>query len=923
MRKSVGGPIFGWIFAIFAAFLLSRVTHHTAVEVTGTVLASYACYLLSTSYIGASGVLSLVIFGICMGKWRHGSVSPTVQVALYQVWSWLVFIANTLLFIICGVICCRGLFLNSDISGQDFGYCILLWCILQLTRFVAVALSLPLSRLFGYTLSWREIIMMSAAGLRGAISLFLALLTALEPGLDPAVTSKIVFHTSGIVLLTNIVNGCASKWLVRALRLSEEALEDRLLMEEAMRQLQLRLEAEAQRMKTEEVYAFLDVEETLASCWRRASAALSPLPVSSSQWETALTVRCLNALKLEYERLYQQSLLSISALDQMTAACDAGVDRAQFSVFVSAIERALRLSWWQVWLYESRLTARVPLLLRLVEGMLQSHHQRGMEVVTSVAHSLSLCYQVIDAFASLSCVDQQMRERVAQAVSDYHRSMLQRVADMRAAFPAAARELQQLRAFLSLSVFQQREAVNLKFSGLLTGTQWKQVDLGIDLKSQERERKRPALGYEQSSLHVLESSPLLAGTEGVERERKKRKGRWRAVQAGSVMSRAGVDVDGISLIIRGLVTVDHRQLHGHSLTRNRFASLVTTSVHPVQSNAVLISPLEFDGLMSSQPSASSFPPSPRIGSTRPLITKRSTGDMVGVYAAMTGRPALITCTAVTTVEAFFLPISALLPAAGSAAGSSSHLEALWRKAAADVILSCFQSQLRGPLLSSTPATPSHASDTVLVQRIVESARLLSASELPFLWSPRRHRALLLLHGTLAMAVTAEQRVTLHAPAWVEPSAREEKAGAVVHMHAARGAQLLMWFDSAAEDEEGQDDAALLQRESDSAEAAMLMVPVTAVATVASEGSADSADEDAVLIDVQRRRRQDERVALPEVELVAMQAEQAGEEEAAAEAANEAAAAAMISILSSDHKTTPPRTPHSPRALALPPVQPLQ
>ena len=912
MRKSVGGPFFGWLFAIFAAFLLSRVTHHMAVEVTGTVLASYACYLLSTSYLSSSGVLSLVIFGICMGKWRNGSVSPTVHAALYAVWSWLVSVANTLLFIICGVICCRGLFLNDGISAVDFAYCLLLYCILQLTRFVAVAMSLPLSRLCGYTLSWREFIMMSAAGLRGAISLFLALLTALQPALDPAVSSKIVFHTSGIVLLTNIVNGCASKWLVRALRLSEEALEDRLLMEEAMRQLELRLQAEAHRMKAEDVFAFLDVDETLAGCWRRASDALSPLPVSSSQWETALTVRCLNALKLEYERLYQQSLLSISALDQMTAACDAGVDRAQFAVFVAAIERALRLSWWQVALYESSLTARVPLLQRLAEQMLQSHHQRCMELATSVAHSLSLCYAVIDAFAPLACVEREMRERVSEAVSDYHRSMQQRVADMRAAFPAAARELQQLRAFLSLCVFQQREAVSLKSTGLLTGLQWKQVDLGIDLKSQERERQRPTLGYEQSSLHVLESSPLLAGAMGSERERRKRQGRWRAVQAGSVMSRAGVDVDGTLLIVRGLVTVDHSQLAGHSLTRGRFASLVTTSVHPVQSNAVLISPLEPDSLLSSQ----SF--SPASAHSSRLLTKRSTGDMVGVYAAMTGRPALITCTAVTTVEAFFLPISALLPAAGSASDSGSHLEALWRKAAADLILSCFPSQLRGPLLQSTTAEPlSEASDTLLVQRIVESARLIGASSLPFLWSARRHRALLLLHGTLTLAVTAEQRVTLHAPAWVEPRASQDSAAAaVVHMHAARGAQLLIWLDGAAEDE---DDAALLLHHD--AEAAMLISPPTAAASVASDGSADSEDEDAVLIDVQpARRREEKRAAIAEVELAELPPERIRQLSQTSQAANDAAAAAMISILSVDHRTTPPRTPHSPRHLAVPSLQ---
>ena len=251
IRQSVGGPFFGWLFALVAVFLLGRVPHIMAVEVSATVTAAYLCYLLSTANVGASGILSLVVFGLFMGKWRNHGISPSVHRALSPVWHWLVFIANTVLFAIVGVIICRALFVSSGVQFRDFGYCILLYLVLQVTRIAAIVCLFPFSRLLGYSLSLSEVVMLCAAGLRGAVSLMLALLTSLEQGIPTGASSKMVFHTAGIVLLTNVVNGTSTMWLVHKLRLNEEALEDRLLQREVMRQLLRSADDELQRLKAE------------------------------------------------------------------------------------------------------------------------------------------------------------------------------------------------------------------------------------------------------------------------------------------------------------------------------------------------------------------------------------------------------------------------------------------------------------------------------------------------------------------------------------------------------------------------------------------------------------------------------------------------------------------------------------------------
>ena len=270
-RKSVLGPVFGWAFAVFSSFILSHITHHVAVEVTGTVLCAYVCYLLSSSYIGSSAVLSLVVFGIFMGRWRNASLSPPVHHALHHIWAWLVYVANTLLFLLSGVIVCRGFFLSPQVSASDFGYSVLLYLILQLTRCVGVAILAPVSRWCGYSMTWREAVMMSWSGLRGTISLMLALLTALELGLEEETTKKMLFHTAGIVLLTNVINGTLSRWLVQKLGLNEDSIEDQILGQLAIDKLRESIEHEQRRHRGENQHAVFvrQVGEAPPLLWRQ------------------------------------------------------------------------------------------------------------------------------------------------------------------------------------------------------------------------------------------------------------------------------------------------------------------------------------------------------------------------------------------------------------------------------------------------------------------------------------------------------------------------------------------------------------------------------------------------------------------------------------------------------------------------------
>jgi NhaP-type Na+/H+ or K+/H+ antiporter len=67
------------------------------------------------------------------------------------------------------------LFLSLALPGTSWGFLLLLYVFIQMTRVVVVGVCYPLLRYFGYGLDFKETTVIVWSGLRGAVSLSLAL----------------------------------------------------------------------------------------------------------------------------------------------------------------------------------------------------------------------------------------------------------------------------------------------------------------------------------------------------------------------------------------------------------------------------------------------------------------------------------------------------------------------------------------------------------------------------------------------------------------------------------------------------------------------------------------------------------------------------------------------------------------------------
>lgn len=211
VRVGGGGLVVGLVLGWLVSEVIARIDDHL-IETALTALLAYGAYLVA-SQLGVSGVLAVVAAGIVNGNIGPRGMSPTTRIVVTNFWEIMAFLSNSLVFLVIGL----EINLNQLIEG---------WQPLLLAIF-AVLLARALV-IYGLTFSkaniprrWSHVLLWG--GLRGAISLALALSLPLESELGPEVGVPLQTMAFGVVLFTILVQGFTMQPLVRQLHLVERS----------------------------------------------------------------------------------------------------------------------------------------------------------------------------------------------------------------------------------------------------------------------------------------------------------------------------------------------------------------------------------------------------------------------------------------------------------------------------------------------------------------------------------------------------------------------------------------------------------------------------------------------------------------------------------------------------------------------------
>ncbi|XP_076825235.1 sperm-specific sodium:proton exchanger-like [Clavelina lepadiformis] len=373
MQQSLLGPVIGWFLARIGSFILQKIYNDALAEITVTLSLTYI-----TFYVGeickTSGVLAVVTFGLALDR---ASITPAVDHFLHQFWEMLAYLANTLIFVIVGIIVVKHM---DNMNIYDVGYMLVIYVCTTAIRALSIFSFFPFMKRLGLDLSWRHVLVMTWGGLRGAVGLALAIyLRSYEAILSPEVQSagnrsstyqsetstgtqqgasdsqidfeiifeKILIHTGGIVLLTLVINASTIEAVLKKLGMLDVTHAQQVTMQNAVNRIQNNLKRSVGILKYDRFLADAkwNMVEDLTTVEYPYKNATCNDPEGDEENEGTIVeichsqhatfkdlfeearLRLIKALKMSYGKQYINGMLSDQEARVLIAAADTAADK--------------------------------------------------------------------------------------------------------------------------------------------------------------------------------------------------------------------------------------------------------------------------------------------------------------------------------------------------------------------------------------------------------------------------------------------------------------------------------------------------------------------------------------------------------------------------------------------------------------------
>ncbi|OII76805.1 sodium hydrogen exchanger family protein [Cryptosporidium andersoni] len=235
IRCAIGGPLLGIIFGGSVYLLFRFIRSPSDVQVIVAITAVYTLFLVS-ELIHSSGVLAVVVYGLFMSSRGTILFKPKTQEIHHTIINFLSKLGNNMIFLLAGIVSAR-LFRPYITNISMLCNLILLFFAISIVRGIMVLVLLPLLSRIGYGLTMKEAIILIWGGLRGGVSLALAMSLESEDYLDNELKEQITFYVAGTVLLTLLINGTTVELIYKKLQLYKTSKFHRLFFSKVMKSI--------------------------------------------------------------------------------------------------------------------------------------------------------------------------------------------------------------------------------------------------------------------------------------------------------------------------------------------------------------------------------------------------------------------------------------------------------------------------------------------------------------------------------------------------------------------------------------------------------------------------------------------------------------------------------------------------------------
>jgi hypothetical protein len=321
LRVILGGTAIGLFFAWIVIAWVRKVFNDAMIEITVIIAAAYLTFFVAEHFFHVSGVLGVVTLGVVMAGVGKTRISPEVEHFLHEFWELAAFIANTLIFIIVGVVIAN----QAKITLNNVVMLGLIYIGVHIARAIMITLLFPFMRKTGYGLSVKNGYILWWGALRGAIALALALIVAGEEIIPQEIRDQFLFLTAGLVTLTLLVNATTIKMLLNKLGLMQVAPAKLMMLVSANRFLRQSTETALTKSKKDR---FLN-----RANWEKVSEYLPEIQENIStvdvKIDTAIAetrMRILEKEKSSYWGQFSEGMLGPVAVRKLTEAINEIID---------------------------------------------------------------------------------------------------------------------------------------------------------------------------------------------------------------------------------------------------------------------------------------------------------------------------------------------------------------------------------------------------------------------------------------------------------------------------------------------------------------------------------------------------------------------------------------------------------------------
>lgn len=504
------GALSGWLIGRIGVAIMGWLGTWPLAQVSVSFAIAFATFIATDQIVGASGVVAVVVAGMTVNFLAPGRVSPPSLEQLRDSWNLMAYWAGGLIFVLAALLIPRAL---ENLRPGDFGLILITVVAAFVARAIILYGLLPLlstTRLsprveppYRLAILW--------GGLRGAVTLALALAVTESPSIFVEVKRQVGIVATGFVLFTLLVQGTTLRLVIHRLGLDKLSPVDKALSDQVV------------------AVALQEVRETVAETTRQLSLTPAIVRDEAVRFGERLNSAVVEAEEaqdiLERDRVtlglvalagherdlilfaFQDSLMSPRLADRMLADADRLIE-------------ATRVNGRHGYRVQARSALRPGRMLRVAEWM----HNR-LRVNAALEH------QTADRFEFLVNQAQILRtltgfvearivrihgRRVAGLLHDLIKRRVEDVEreleGLRTQFPGYAEELER-RLIRRLVLRQEAQEYDQMTQDGLIGPELR-LSLLAQTETEGRElARRPRLDLRVQRADIVRSFPLFAGLD--------------------------------------------------------------------------------------------------------------------------------------------------------------------------------------------------------------------------------------------------------------------------------------------------------------------------------------------------------------------------------------------------------------------------